>query len=315
MLIRQRVLALCAGLALGATVVVFAPTVAWADSVHCGPTGCVVNVGDPGGNTGGNPGSGSGSNSGGSGQCNSPGGGTVPCYLPEFGWYDTQDGCYYALRNPQPPAGDPLWRGHAPGDGAVYVATCPGTSGTGGGVTWLASPPPGFGSGAPPAAVLAQQALARMVFPHLGVATAPADHTYVGLATLLWIPPAQWRVLSATAAIGSRSVTVTATPVSVTWDLGEGRVACAGPGTPWDPRAPEQLDTGCSYTYRSSSIHQPGTGNNRAYDVQATVTYSVRWVCSGRCDANAGDLAAQSVPSQVTRLAVWERQSVVVGSS
>ncbi len=301
----------------GAAAAVFGvSTPALADAVVCYPWGCTVQVGDPGDAGGGGgtrpPGGGTG---GGQGQCVDHTGQAWPCYSSVFGWWSDREECYYRLAVPQPPAGDAAWQGHRAGDGAVYEATCPNTPGTGSGTVWMQNPPPGFGGALPPAARLAGQALSRLSFPAARVATAPSEHTFVHLSTFLWIPPSQWRSLSATAAIGGRSVTLVATPTAVLWDMGEGEVSCAGPGTPWDPASPAEQTSSCSYTYRTSSIAQPGIGNDRGYAVRVTVTYLLHWQCSGSCDQAAGDLPARGVPAQPARLRVLERQSVVVSSN
>jgi len=296
----------------GAAAVVFGvSTPAFADEVVCYPWGCTVQVGDPG-----DPGGGGGTQPTGGGQrrCADHTGQTWSCYTPIFGWWSDRDECYYRLAVPQPPASDPAWHGHRPGEGAVYEATCPNTPGTGGGAVWMRNPPPGSGGTLPPAATLAERALSRLPFPAARVATAPSEHTYVNFATFLWIPAAQWRSLSATAAIGGRSVTLTATPIGVSWDMGEGDLRCAGPGTPWDPAGPDGQTSSCSYSYRASSTGQPGSGNDRGYVVRATVTYLLHWQCAGSCDQAAGDLPARGVPAQPARLRVLERQSVVVGA-
>jgi hypothetical protein len=292
------------------------PRVAWADQIICPPgarQACKIQIGDPGGGGGGGttpPGNGGGS----APQLCAHDGVTVSCFNPLFGWWDAADGCYYRLADPQPPAGDPVWKGHQPGDGAVYDSTCLGVTGTGGGRTWLADPPAGFGGSLPAATVLAQQALARMAFPAAQISMAPAEHTYVNFPTMLWIPSAQWQRLSATASIGSRSVTLTATPESVTWDMGDGQIVCTGPGIPWNPAGSDDQNSPCTYTYANSSIHEPGVGNDRAYSVHAVTTYGLHWECAGNCDQAAGDLPDRGAPSQPARLRVLERQSVVVGS-
>jgi hypothetical protein len=294
------------------------PQPASADQLICPPNPllpCVIQIGDPGSGGGGGttppPGAGGGS---GEPTCVDDTGTPVPCYSPLFGWWDAADGCYYRLAAPQPPAGDPVWKGHQPGDGAVYDSTCLGVTGTGGGQIWMADPPAGFGGALPSAAVLAQQALARMPFPPVQIAMAPAEHTYVNFPTILWIPAGQWHELSATAAIGSRSITLTATPDSMTWEMGDGGVSCAGPGTPWEPNGQDEQSSACTFTYTHSSIGRPGTGNDRGYSVRAIVTYELHWVCAGNCDQAGGDLPPREVPSQPARLRVLERQSVVVGS-
>ena len=62
---------------------------------------------------------------------------------------------------------------------------------------------------------------------------------------------------------------VVATPVSTTWDAGDGTppLVCAGPGTPYDTSRPESSQsTDCSHTYRSSSADQPQTGPDSKRD-------------------------------------------------
>jgi hypothetical protein len=295
-----------------------APQSASADNVVCPPDPhqpCVIQVGDPGTGGSGDPQPPIGGSGSGQGQCVDHTGQVWPCYSSVFGWWSDRDECYYRLAVPQPPAGDAAWQGHRLGDGAVYEATCPNTPGTGSGTVWMQNPPPGFGGALPPAATLAEQALSRLSFPAARVATAPSEHTFVHLSTFLWIPASQWRSLSATAAIGGRSVTLVATPTAVLWDMGEGEVGCVGPGTPWDPASPDEQTSSCSYSYRTSSIAQPGIGNDRGYAVRVTVTYLLHWQCSGSCDQATGDLPARGVPAQPARLRVLERQSVVVSSN
>jgi hypothetical protein len=230
-----------------------------------------------------------------------------------LGWWSAPTACYYRLLEPPPPAGDPVWKGHQPGDGAVYAATCLNTPDGFNLPRWLAAPPPGFGGVVlPAAAVLAQRALAQLPFSAMSISLAPAGRTFVHLPTFLWVTPGQWRMLSAAAAIGPRAVTLSATPVSARWDMGAGSVTCSGPGTPWDPAGPDDQASDCSYAYSRTSIDQPGSGNDRAFTVRATVTYALHWVCAGNCDEAAGDLPARLEPTATARLRVLERQSEVV---
>ena len=52
--------------------------------------------------------------------------GPVPC-SSEYGYWSNGYNCYISLLDPQPPAGDPNWQGHEPGDGAVYNCYQPQT--------------------------------------------------------------------------------------------------------------------------------------------------------------------------------------------
>jgi hypothetical protein len=96
--------------------------------------------------------------------------------------------------------------------------------------------------------------------------------------------------LTATAAVPGLTATVTATPTSVTWTMGDGgRVTCAGPGTPYDPATPfEQQSTTCSYTYHTSSAAQPGN----VYAGRVAISYGASWTATDGTGGNLGALTA-----------------------
>ena len=151
---------------------------------------------------------------------------------------------------------------------------------------------------------LAEQALDRVPLPPPRVRMNPSAGTgaVTNVETWLWIDPNQWQPVSASASAGGVTVTTTATPERVVFDMGNGdTVTCAGPGTPYDParRAAEQT-TRCAYTYRRSSAHQP----DGRYLVSATVFYRVGWSASGI--AAGGALApisqTESVPLRVAEI-------------
>src|SRR5207244_3829971 len=74
------------------------------------------------------------------------------------------------------------------------------------------------------------------------------------------------------------TVTVTAEPQRVVWDMGNGDQITCGPGTPYDPSKPEaDQQTDCSYTYRYSSAAQP----NERYVITATVEWVATWTAAG----------------------------------
>jgi hypothetical protein len=237
----------------------------------------------------------------------------VPCSA-KGGYWSNGRQCYVSLMNPQPPAGDPLWAGHK--TGAFYHCMGPGPDVLGS-IFWSANPPPGMVV-LPPAAVLAQRAAARLQLPHLGAASngGASQTTYVGVPTWLWVDSAGWVPKSATAAVGTRSVTVTATPVNVAWDMGDGSsgVTCPGPGVPFNSADP--MHPPCGYTYQKSSIGQSQQGpspNDRFFHVQGQVTFTLHWVCQGNCDQPAGDLADMPWPTTAMPLRVFEVQTVNVG--
>lgn len=127
---------------------------------------------------------------------------------------------------------------------------------------------------------LAAQARKALPLPLPEVATSPdsGGDQLVGIPTWLWINGG-WAPASATAALPGASVTVTAVPDSVTWEMGDGsKVVCRGPGTPYDARRPsDQQTTDCSHTYRRSSAGQP----NDRFAVAATVAWRASWTASG----------------------------------
>lgn len=134
-------------------------------------------------------------------------------------------------------------------------------------------------------AALAERALSYTPLRAPAIGLNPASDQVVNVATWLWVDPGAWSTQSATASVPGLSVTATATPQRVLWDLGNGeRVVCAGPGTPYDRDKPESAQrTECSYTYRRSS---PGQPDDR-FVITATVEWHVTWAASS---GEAGDL-------------------------
>jgi hypothetical protein len=86
--------------------------------------------------------------------------------------------------------------------------------------------------------------------------------------------------VSASASAGPVTSTVSVSPVSVTWTMGDGgSVTCDGPGVAYDPSRPfaSQVPPPCGYVYRSSSAGQPGL----QFPVTATVHYQATWTVTG----------------------------------
>jgi hypothetical protein len=151
---------------------------------------------------------------------------------------------------------------------------------------------------------LAQLALARIVVPAPRPATAPAisADTLVGITTWLWVDPAQWRPLTASAAAGGLEVTATVTPTLVTWDMGEGRgtepIVCRGPGTPYRPDIRDKYQrTNCGYVYQWASFDHPAQADPRdadddRYHASATIAWSVSWSASNGASGTLADLSS-----------------------
>lgn len=95
----------------------------------------------------------------------------------------------------------------------------------------------------------------------------------VQVPTWMWVDGAAWGPRSSTASVPGVTVTATATPQRVIWDMGNGeRVVCPGPGTPYDTsRGEAGQRSDCSYTYR-----HPGY-----LSVSATVVWTVTWSVAG----------------------------------
>jgi hypothetical protein len=125
-------------------------------------------------------------------------------------------------------------------------------------------------------------AYGELEVPHLRPATAPPRGTdgLVGLPEWFWVPAGQWHARSVTVIAGPVWATVTAVPISLTFQPGAGLspVTCTGPGAAYNGRlTAAQQHTNCSYTYLQSSAGQPGN----AYQASVTATWRITWTGSG----------------------------------
>lgn len=253
---------------------------------------CIVIVIGPGGPGGGGPGGGGGG--GGSGGACDWNGTPIPCYDPLFGWYNSTDKCYWKVLSPLPPAGDPLWQGHSPSSGLLYLVACMGPLGPGlGGITvsFSATAPPGFGGGIT-AGQLALTAIAALTIIGPQIKTVPATGAagLVGMPVWLWTPgtvilpgvPAvtwfTWGPVSATASIPGLSVTATALGARIVWNMGDGTsVTCNSVGTAYVSTMGVKPSPTCGYTYKRPSTSMPGG----KYVITATTTWNVSWAGGG----------------------------------
>ena len=107
-----------------------------------------------------------------------------------------------------------------PGPGTWYAKMCTDTAAnvSTGTVVWVPDPAP-----ASPA-TLAEQALryAPIPVPGVGMNPPPERDQLVRLPVWLWVDPAGWTPVSASASAGGITVTVRAVPVRVVWDMGNG---------------------------------------------------------------------------------------------
>ncbi|MFD8784442.1 ATP/GTP-binding protein [Kitasatospora sp. NPDC059599] len=312
--------ALTTAVTVAALAAVLPASPAAADGGQCPPGSvmmadvCIAVTDNGGGGSGGNGSGGGNSGGGGSGGNGAPqpcifNGVTVPC-SNGWGWYNAEDGCYYRLSQPQPPAGDPLWEGHQPGDGAVYGRSCYLAAAGGGiaqgpkgGVGWRATPPPGFGGGITPA-TLAQTIFATMSFdvPEIGTAPDRGGKGVIGMPVWLWAKASKtsWGPWIESKSAGGLSVSVTAKVTRIDWSMGDGGTrSCTTPGTPYTPDLGAATSPDCGYRYTSTSAGKPGG----KFPVSATTTWTVHWEGGGQ----QGDLPAITKTS-TTELTIGEVQ-------
>lgn len=208
--------------------------------------------------------------------------GPVPC-TSEYGYWSNAYHCYIQALDPQPPAGDPAWQGHEPGDGAVYTCYQPQTGLL---ITiWSQDPPPNSGIGPTPGEV-AQIAVEQMRLAaiHIGIApeSGPDSIGLVGMPVWMWAEAPHEHTLgpiTATASAGGITITATAKVRRITWDMGDGtEVVCNKPGTPYDPSYGRTSSPDCGHTYEKSSAQEDG----EYYTVTATSSWVVTWSGAGQ---------------------------------
>lgn len=171
----------------------------------------------------------------------------------------------------------------------------------------VSGPPPG----APPSpATLAREAAKTIALPRPSGHRSPSEahlydglpFTWVNLWTYFWTDPGTWHPLRATATAGGVSATVTATPMTLSFDPGPGyaAVSCDGPGRPWGPadgnNAPARGACGFAYPRVTSG---PVTTTQ-------TITWKVTWTGSGGARGSLPDMST-SAPG---RLQVMQVQVV-----
>ncbi|RZU72689.1 hypothetical protein EV384_1068 [Micromonospora kangleipakensis] len=267
-----------------------------------GQTDCNVWDDDPGvpGGPGGPGGGGDtgGGGSGGTAKCRWNGR-VIPCYDDILGWFNTGDGCYYKVAEPQPPAPDgKQW----------YVQTCNGGDLGAQTVVLRDGPPPGYGA-PPDPEELARRALASISLLPPRIAVAPRRSKgpgLVGLPVWMWAGggASYFGPLSASASDRGLTVRLTARVDRIVWNMGDGtRVTCTRPGTPYQADGPRagltSPDCGYDQGYRRADTYQ----------VSATTYWTVHWE-AGDGDPS-GDIPQQrnsgTVPVEIDELQVVTR--------
>lgn len=156
------------------------------------------------------------------------------------------------------------------------------------------------GPGAPPPvqvtpAQLAQRAVGELVLPSPVVRRSPVEtneyegdpFTWANLWTWFWTDPSAFGPLTQTTSLGPVSATVTARPVGLVFDPGDGGevVRCAGPGVAWsEVFGNDEPPTGCGYRYRGVT------------DGPVTTSLGIVWKVSWTGSGGAGG----SLPAMTT---------------
>lgn len=124
----------------------------------------------------------------------------------------------------------------------------------------------------------------------------PPNGQLVGVPTWLWVTGA-WQEVSASASIGPVAATVTARPVRVEWDMGDGTTVSCAAGTPYDSSRPARdQQSACTHVFTTSSARQAGG----RFTVTATVVYAVGWSATTGGGGELGELTrSASVPVTV----------------
>ncbi|MBQ1050898.1 hypothetical protein KBX50_20790 [Micromonospora sp. C51] len=281
------------------------PATAADPGAECPPAqpNCNVWDDDPGtpggGGNGGDNGSGGDNGGGGGGGVCQWEGRTIPCYDDVLGWFNSGDGCYYKLAEPQP---------EAPEGQQWYVRTCYGGAVGDQRTVLLDAPPQGFGA-PPDPEELARRAFASITLLAPRAAVAPRKSVgpgLVGLPVWMWAERGanQFGPLSAEATDRGLTVTIQAEVDRVVWDMGNGdEVTCTGPGTPYDRRGSYagQPSPDCGY---HSGYPEAGT-----YTVRATTYWSVTWTSSGGDSGSIGGVTRTTGPVgiQINELQVVTR--------
>jgi hypothetical protein len=225
----------------------------------------------------------------------------------EYGYWSNSYNCYIQALDPPPPAGDPDWQGHEPGDGAVYSCYQPQT-----GILvdiWAQDAPAGSGAGPTPRQV-AQLAIERMQLRaiDIGIAPKPGPNSVglVGMPVWMWVQSpgdTTYGPMTASASAGGMTITATARVRRITWDMGDGTdVVCTAAGTPYMPSFGRRESPDCGHIYMKSSARI----TDETYNVTATSSWVVTWSGAGQ----TGTILLNGL-SRSTQIRIGEAQVLV----
>lgn len=166
----------------------------------------------------------------------------------------------------------------------------------------------------PTPAELAQQAADSFNLPHPSGHRSPAEvesyngypFTYVSLWTFYWTDPGTWNSLTATARAGGNWATVTAQPVSLTFDPGNGSasLSCPGPGRAWAESDGNSAASQGACGYQYSKVTGPG------YDHPVTSTQTIKWQLTWVGSTNTAGTLTQRTTATNGQLNVLQIKTV-----
>jgi hypothetical protein len=142
----------------------------------------------------------------------------------------------------------------------------------------------------------------------------PADEdshgwAYVNMRTFFWVDqgPGQWQAVTATASAGGVGVTVTAEPVRLRIDPGDGSepVTCDGAPQPVTRANHHEGIDGCTHTYVDSSAMAP---NGETWPVTVSIVWHATWTAT---TGEGGDLGYVATTSATRDLPVAEIQAII----
>lgn len=171
-------------------------------------------------------------------------------------------------------------------------------------LVWLDNAPADGSPGGPSATQLASRAYGELTLPVPVAAHSPDlrvdgfSAVIVGVHTWVWVDPASWTARSKRVSARATWAEVTATPVELRFDPGDGGgpVSCPSGGTPYDPAAGlDSASPDCDYVYTGSSADRPGGVVSARY----AVVWQVSWT-----GADRGVPASGSLPDLISRTTV-----------
>jgi hypothetical protein len=235
--------------------------------------------------------------------CRDKDGTEMPCTKNGLSWWGSPHWCYAEPQNPQSPPP----RGHENENGQWWTCQTGASGSSASFAVWWVE------DGSAPVDPVAVATQLKVSLPYeladAKIAPPPTYHTYISYLNWLWVESGQWHTVTASRSLRGATVTLTATPSYVEWDMGNGdTVSCVGPGRAWVKGMPEDAPTNCSYAYEEMEEPEGDT-----WTVSARINYTLAWTCTGNCGGpTSGDLGSQlAAAGDSTSITVYQRQTVV----